>query len=156
MVEAGMPPMFQERRDLLFNAPAIQVGVPSPYFDVLVISAPPRSGQCPGWDQGEMDGLIQRLSEKYSVLTTNETQVSSLRVNTVLAPLSAIGNLSMRAKFVVMVATGPSWGVHNIWTGHIPTYVFLNEIVLDYGRKNLCHAKTVTEMTALLTRDGWI
>lgn len=150
MVEGGMPPTFHEREDLLFRFPAIKRNVVAPEFDILVVNSPPLSGQCPGWDQGEMDGLIRDFSRKWKVLTTNNTAACFEEVKTVSASLCNIGNLSLRAKLVVATASGAHWMVHNPWRT-CPLYLFLDPIRLRYSEtQEIPHAATVGEMRELL------
>lgn len=151
LFEAGNALALKERKDLLFDFPAIRRNVVAPEFDVLVVNAAPRSGQCPKWSNHEMDDLIKLLSDRYKVVTTNNTTVEA--VNTISASVCSIGNLALRAQFVVAVGTGPSWCIHSIWSGHIPSYVFLDPIRLDYGRTNLKHAASIPEMISLLESD---
>lgn len=155
MVEGDMPPTFGNREDLLFDFPAICRNVVAPEFDVLVVNSPPLSGQCPGWDQGEMDGLIHDLAgigHGRRVLCTNPTTadhfqligVRDYNVNTVSASLCNIGNLSLRAKLVVATASGAHWCIWNPWRT-CPLYLFLSPQKLDYGQK-IPHAANVAEM----------
>lgn len=161
MVEGGMPPTFHEREDLLFRFPAILRNVVAPEFDILVVNSPPLSGQCPGWDQGEMSALITELGTKqHRVLATNSTEetytivwhegkaTTSGFVKTISASICNIGNLSLRAKLVVAVASGAHWMVHNPWRT-APLYLFLDPIRLNYG-KEIPHAANVGEMRELL------
>lgn len=150
------------RRDLLTSFPAILRNVVAPEFDVLVINSPPRSGQCPGWNEIEMDGLIEKLiwagsnstkGIRHRVLCTNKNMANA---EVISASLCNIGNLSLRAKLVVGVASGPIWGALNIWRT-CPIYVFLDPIRLNYGPEHpVHHAVSVADMTEQLTRDGWL
>lgn len=152
MVEGGMPPTFHEREDLLFRFPAIKRNVVAPELDILVINGAPRSGQCPGWDNEEMDELISDLGFAHKVVCTNCTTAANDDkegfITTISASLCNIGNLSLRAKLIVAVASGAHWMVHNPWRT-CPLYLFLDPIRLNYG-KEIPHAANVGEMRELL------
>ncbi len=141
-----------ERADLLSSFPAILRNVAAPEFDVLVINSPPRSGQCPGWDQGEMDVLIEQINHKNKVICTNATDAG---VSVISGSLCNIGNLSLRAKLVIGVASGPIWGALNIWRT-CPIYLFLDPIKLDYGAGPIPAAASVDAMWDLLNKDGYL
>lgn len=154
--EAGEGHHFQKREDLLFDAPAILRHVDVPEFDALVINCPPRSGQCPGWKQDESDALIQKIGEKHRTIVTNPTTATN--VHTISASVCGIGNLSLRAKFVVAVASGGHWMIWNKWaTGDVPFYIFLDPIVLNFSEKLKVqfhgHCKGMAEA---LEKDGWL
>lgn len=153
--EAGAPSVL-DRKDMLMSFPAIQRNVVAPDFDVLVINSPPRSGQCPRWDQGEMNELIYELADRYRLLVTNRNEEIENDPSFISASLCNIGNLSLRAELVIGVASGPIWGALNIWRT-CPIYVFLDPIKLDYGRDHpVNHAVSVADTREQLKRDGWL
>lgn len=126
-LECGLPKMFV-KHDLLCDWPAINRPVHEvPDFEVLVINSPPRSGQCPRWDQGQMDGLIQRIAVKNRVVCTNPTAAVSPNITVIDKTISEIGSLSLRASFIVALATGAHWPVHNVFDRTIPTFLFLDD-----------------------------
>jgi hypothetical protein len=139
-IEAGSPRVF-ERHDMLADWPIINRHVHDvPEFDALVINAAPRSGQCPRWDNGEMNTLIQAIAEKNRVVCTNPTTATGGNITVVQKTIGEIGALSLRAKFVVAVATGPSWGIHSIFDRTIQTFLFLDSpLHLDYGDNPMPH-----------------
>lgn len=150
--EAGQLLPF-ERHDLLASFDAIKRNVVAPEFDVLIVNSPPKSGQCPKWDQGEMNGLISDLAHSYRVVCTNSLPHA---IPVISGSLCNIGNLSLRAKFVVGVASGPMFGALNIFRT-CPIYIFLDPIVLNYGPDHpVNHAVSVEDMREQLKRDGYL
>jgi hypothetical protein len=165
--ENGVEPRFNDRHSMLADWPAISQHVDVGSFDVLIVNCPPRSGQCPRWDQGEMDALIHELGEKYRVIVTNPTtaskwitlpdgQTPTTGVWEIERSLSQIGNLHLQAKFTVAIASGAHWGCHSIWSQNAPLYLFLDEpLFLNYGRP-LAHHGLVDGMRQQLITEGRI
>lgn len=152
-VENGIGPQFTRREDMLADCPSIQRHAEAPDFDVLVVNALPRSGQIPRYDNAEMDALIAELSEKYRVLVTNDAPAGIPFRGT----LSQIGNLGLRAKFIIANATGPSWGLHNVWSKDARLYLMLDPIKLNYGDREFPHHGLVTAgVRQNLIADGLI
>jgi hypothetical protein len=152
--ENGVEPRFNDRYSMLADWPAISQHVDVGSFEVLIVNCPPRSGQCPRWDQGGMDALIQEIGKKHRVLVTNETVASEAR--RVNLSLSQIGNLHLQAKFTVAIASGAHWGCHSIWSQEKPLYLFLDDpLRLDYGRE-LSHHGLVSGMRDELQTRGLI
>lgn len=151
--ECGEPKtLFRQRQDMLCTFPAIQRDVDAPAFDVLVVNAQPLSGQCPQFDNAELNALIERLATKHRVLCTNPNTAGA---PTIQISICGIGNLANRAKIVVAVSTGASACAHNIF-GEPRTLLLLAPIVLDYGRTNLSHFNNVSEVTEQLKAEGWL
>lgn len=139
--EAGEDFQFTKREEMLFNFGAIRRNLCAPQFDILVINSPPLSGQCHEWDQGQMDDLIHTLGNTGTVLCTNPCRYAP----SISASICGIGNLSLRAKKIVAVASGAHWMIHSPWSQHIEKTLFLDPIRLDYGGGNIRHAKNVAE-----------
>lgn len=144
---------FERRQDVLFDFPVIRRNVVAPEFDILVVNCPPGSNQCPEWNQVHMDELIFQLGKNHRVLATNLTTSGAA---TVSASVCNIGNLSLRAKCVLAVASGAHWCIHNLWNAHVPKYLFLEPQRLDYGRGDITHAKNVAQMRDELKKGGWL
>lgn len=155
--ESGLPMMFT-RHDMLADWPAINCPVHDvPDFDALVINAAPKSGQCPRWDQGQMDTFIGQIAVKNRVVVTNPTTATGTNITVVNKTLSEIGSLSLRAKFIVAIATGPSWAIHNVFDRTIPTFLFLDEPMhLDYGDNPMQHHGLVSGMHDALAAENLI
>lgn len=152
--ENGIPPQFVNRQDILADWPSIQRHAEAPEFDVLVVNALPLSGQIPRYENGEMNALIEELATKYRVLVTNDTPAKgSIPYR---GTLSQIANLGLRAKFVVANATGPSWGLHNVWSQDIPTYMLVDPYILDYGRPMTHDGLVTLGVRASLVAGGWL
>lgn len=152
--ENGVEAKFNDRASMLADWPAIERHCEEGGFDALVVNCPPRSGQAPRWDQGEMDALIQEIGEKHVTLVTNPTTATNVRQ--INRSLSEIGNLHLQSKFTVAIASGAHWGCHSIWSQEKPLYLFLdNPLVLDYGRP-LRHHGLVVGMREELRKEGWI
>lgn len=152
--ENGVEPRFNDRHSMLADWPAISQHVDVEEFDALIVNCTPRSGQCPRWDQAEMDALIQEIGEKHRTVVTNPTTATSVRQ--VNLSLSQIGNLHLQAKFTVAIASGAHWGCHSIWSQEKPLYLFLDTpLHLDYGRKIPHHGLTIG-MWQELVAGGWL
>jgi hypothetical protein len=152
--ENGIPPQFVNRQDMLADWPSIQRHAEAPEFDVLVVNALPLSGQIPRYENGEMNALIEELATKYQVLVTNDTPAKG--AIPYRGTLSQIANLGLRAKFVVANATGPSWGLHNVWSQEIPTYMLIDPYVLDYGRPMTHDGLVTLGVRESLVAGGWL
>lgn len=155
--EAGAARTF-ERHDMLADWAAINRPVHDvPDFDALVINASPRSGQCPRWDNGEMDILIQDIAVNNRVVCTNPTTATGPNITVVDKTISEIGSLALRSKFVVAVAAGPSWAVHQVFDRTIPTFLFLDDPYhIDYGDNPMPHHGLVSGMRGELQAKGLI
>jgi hypothetical protein len=151
--ECGEPrTLFQQRQDMLCRFPAIQRDIEAPEFDVLVVNAQPLSGQCPQFDNREMNTLIVMLAEKHKVLCTNTVEVDAPVIDT---SICGIGNLANRAKLVVAVSTGASACIHNKFA-ETRTMLLLAPIVLDYARSNMSHFNNCREVEIALRLEGWL
>jgi len=153
-LENMVDPIFNNRSSMLADWPAIERHCDEGEFDALVVNCPPQSGQCPRWDQGDMDELISEIGEKHRTIVTNPTKATNVRQ--INRSLSEIGNLHLQAKFTVAVASGAHWGCHSIWSQEKPLYLFLDDpLRLDYGRK-LPHHGLVIGMREELRNGGWL
>lgn len=152
--ENGVEAKFIERSSMLADWPAIQRPCDEGEFDILIINCPPRSGQTPRWDQGEMDSLIQETGARHRVIVTNPTTANNVRQ--VNRSLSEIGNLHLQAELTIAIASGAHWGCHSIWSQEKPLYLFLDDpLRLDYGRP-LPHHGLVVGMREELQKGGWL
>lgn len=151
--EAGIPPQFITRRDLLADFPVIARHHDAPEFDVLICNCHGQSGQTPRVDYHELNTLIEKIGQQHRVLCTNET--SAPNVSTISATVCQIGNLALRAKFVVAVASGCHWGIHSVWSQDVPKFLFVEPQVLDFG-KRIPHHGLVDGMEMELRAGGWL
>jgi hypothetical protein len=150
--ENGVEPKFNERASMLADWPAIERHCDEGEFDALIINCPPRSGQCPRWDQGEMDTLIHDIGWHHKTIVTNPTVAKNVRQ--INRSLSEIGNLHLQAKFTVAIASGAHWGCHSIWSQEKDLRLFLDDpLRLQYTRP-LSHHGLVVGMRAELTEAG--
>jgi hypothetical protein len=86
-------------------------------FDVLVVNSIPMSGQWRGMDVTALNTLIQTLAQRYDVVTTRATGLDVLATENIPGfTVTDIGALSLFAKRIIMVSTGPSWPTLNVWT----------------------------------------
>lgn len=152
--EAGVGPQFSHRQDLLAEFPAIARHHDAPDFDVLVCNCHAASGQTPRVDYAELDGLIEALGKQHKVICTNPTKAEN--VTTISATICQIGNLALRAKFVVAVASGCHWGIHSVWSQDIPKFLFCEPQVLNFGGAPMPTHGLVSGMTQQLQSVGWL
>jgi hypothetical protein len=132
--QSKIEPLFRDRTDCLFEYPALHnISAPAPDFDYLVINSAPLSGQF-NWNPTAMNRLIQRLSQKQRVITTNASAVTHLFCTEKQGmTVTQIGNISLRAKGIVMVANGPCWPTFNAQNLSKPRLILLNQVRIDYG-----------------------
>lgn len=150
----GLESPIRTRDDFLFDYPALQTATPcSEDYDFLVVNHRPMSGQFQGFSAHEMDLLCDELaSAGHKIITT---QPSGLHRCTGEYRMTAtgIGNVSIRAKHIVMVSTGPSWPTFNLWNRDS---VKLRVVLIDHERVNIApnteHAATLERAREILVR----
>lgn len=154
-IEAGSPRIFS-RFDMLADWHAINHPVNDvPEFDALVINCQPQSGQVPRFNNAELEALIGIIAKKHRTVCTNPTVNSDVTV--IDKTVSEIGSLANRAQFVVAIASGGSWGIHNVFNRTVPIYLLLDPIKLDYGdRQYPTHGLVTQGLQPQLQNDGWI
>lgn len=151
--EAGIAGAFDQPESMLCGQfSMILEDVPVPAFDILAVNCDPTSGQCPGYSSSEFDGLLLQLrSRGHRVLCTNPTSASPWNNFT----LREIGNLSIRAKTIIAVASGPMWPTWNIWNRNCDRYIFLDPMRLDFGVEGrVRHAGSAEQMRQQMVEDG--
>jgi hypothetical protein len=120
-------------------------------LDVLIINSPPTSGQCPGYDHGEVCRLGQELRENglYVLFTNWEGETPYT--------ITEIAKLSIRAKLIIEVANGPAFPTHNIWNTETDRIILLSPMFLDYhtGAKHL-QAANAAEARKHCVELGWL
>lgn len=129
--EMGLESPIKTPSDLLFDYPKLlqpawlhEEGTWEPEFDYLVINSRPCSGQFMAYDHvNYFDPLIQKLrSAGKSVVVTQDSTVAMASGARCTASgenpltITQIGNLSLRCKNIVAVATGPLWPALNVWS----------------------------------------
>jgi len=137
--------------DMLFDYPALQIPVPDLVpFDVLVINAPPGSGQFQEFSSHEMDQIIDDLEEK-----GNRVVVSGSGTPNPFFSVTQIGQMSLHCHTILMVSTGPSWPTWNVWN---QDGIKLRVILLDNERVNLgantWHCSNVADARNVLKNAG--
>lgn len=132
--QSGFDSPFNERQHCLLDYPGLHQHAESPDYDYLIVNAEPKSGQL-RWNAGSMNRLVERLSSKYRVITTNRSSVDHLFCTERMGySVTQIGNISMRASAIIMVATGPCWATFNPQNLHKDRIVLLDGgIRLNYG-----------------------
>lgn len=150
----GLESPIRTKEDFLFDYPALQKETPCSWeYDFLVVNHRPMSGQYADFSPMAMDGLCDALAKAGHKIIT--TQPSGLHRCTGEHGLTAtgIGNVSIRAKHIVMVSTGPSWPTFNIWNRDS---VKLRIVLLDSERVNIApnteHCASVEAARAVLVR----
>lgn len=121
--EMGLESPLKTERDLLFDYPALlEPAWPGETFDYLVINSRPCSGQFLAYDRVEyFDPLLNNLVEAGKrVVATQQSDVAGVRYtpdSRFCQPLTItqIGNLALRCKNIVGVATGPMWPTYSVW-----------------------------------------
>lgn len=130
-------------------------------FDILVINAPPGSGQFQAYDRGVALSVLSAAlcSAGHTVITTHSIDGTGARPVFVTSELrlsvTEIGRLSLRCHTILMVSTGPSWPTFNIWNQES---VKRRIILIDWERLNFSpntvHCQTVDQAREVLVKDG--
>src|SRR5215475_4918855 len=139
---------MREPKDMLFDYPAIQNPVPDAVpFDVLLIDAPPGSGQFQSYSKSGMERLLDDLEASGQRVVTSGTGYPDR-----IFSAAQIGNLSLNCHTIVMISTGPSWPTFNIWN---QDSIKLRLILLDEERVNLApnsmHCGNIDHARAILS-----
>ena len=129
--EMGLESPIFSPTGLVFDYPKLlEPAWPGMEFDYLIINSRPQSGQFMAYDHVDyFDPLIEELTRAGKRVACTQTSVAAVlagaKVTTrsyadypvVDSPLTItqIGNLSLRCKNIIAVATGPMWPCHNIW-----------------------------------------
>ena len=161
----GLLSPFTKPADLLFDYPALKREtddngitlhprvlkfVP---FDVLVVNSIPMSGQWRGMDVVALTTLIQTLAQRYDVVTTRATGLNVMATESIPGfTVTDIGALSLFAKRIVMVSTGPSWPTLNVWTKETPRIVLQDTEELGLT-PNTHQCRTVADAHAVLKKE---
>lgn len=119
--EMGLESPLKTERDLLFDYPALLEpaweGIKP--FDYLVLNSRPCSGQFLAYDRVEyFDPLLEQLVDSGKrVAATQVSEVAGVHYTPEHGnlTLTQIGNLSLRCKNIISVATGPMWPTLNVW-----------------------------------------
>jgi hypothetical protein len=150
--EMGLHSPFSKPSDLLFDYPALLDYGHDP-IDVLVVNSPPLSSQWMGYDGAALDRLALDMFERgQRVVTTHPVRgLPCTLPNTV----TAIGGVSIKAKCIVMVSTGPSWPTFNVWARDA-----LRIVLIDQERIELTshteHCRTVDHAREILTAAEYL
>jgi hypothetical protein len=160
--QMGLRPVLHHPADLLFDYPATRrhtafshEGCPDA-FDFLLVNSRPCSGQYLEYDcVNFMDPLIaDLLAAGHSVLVTQKSEVPGA-VWTGDAGLFTVGQIGSASRFCthhVMVSTGPSWPVLNIWNTANPDDR-LRLILAEHENINIDpRVETVKNMAAVRSR----
>ena len=141
--EMGLLSPIMHPANMLFDYPKLlEPAWPADQFDYLVINSRPCSGQFMAYNHvNYFDPLLRKLvAAGKTVAATQETSVDGVCCTTQASPaairhpltLTQIGNLSMRCKNIIAVATGPLWPCVNVWSN--PEKLI---ICLDCGEQNI-------------------
>lgn len=151
---AGMPhPLFANREHFLFDLPRSNARIP--HFDILMVNAQPTSGQVPEFCNAQLNELIGRLAQHYSVVCTNPTTAKNALV--LDASILRIGHYSQHCGLIIGVATGPLWLTFNTQNRGTPRHVLLAPQHLDYGPTVPIQSHgNVTGLTQALEATGWL
>jgi len=139
---------IKEPRDLLFDYPALFDYRCEP-IDFLIVNSAPLSNQWPGYDAAALDALAAHLStDGRKVVTTRP--VAGLPC-TMPHTVTGIGGISVHAKHIIAVSTGPSWPTFNVWNADTCE---LRIILIEHEWIGLCdrspHCSTVDQARHIL------
>ena len=151
--EAGQPcPTYNTRQDMLWDSASILAAVPRvPHPDLLIVNADPKSGQCPEYHRPEMMEVIETLRHRYPHLRITCTNINGVDDWS----LAEIGAMSITAKYIVAVATGPHWPTWNIWNQSTHRVILLSPMRLDFGTPGKVeHAANAGQVWDIMR--GWL
>lgn len=168
----GLESPFKTAHDLLFDYPALKPdhkkmhgltlhpqSVRFEPIDFLVVNSVPMSGQWRSFDEVGLNTLIQRLAQRYVVVTTRRTGLDVVATENIPGfTVTDIGALSLYAtKGIIMVSTGPSWPTLNIWTEGIRRVVLQDGEELNLTPSEVTRqCKTVEQATAAMKAWGYL
>lgn len=166
----GFHPPFTCREHLLLDYPALEKDVWSDHhllnlnYDVLVVNSEPCSGQFSPMAQhgsGYLNPLIEKLTEKMTVITTSPTTFcdSTDKVSENGLSVSEIGSLSRRCHHVIGVMTGPFWACLNTHRHHYHEGQRTVALLNNGENLNLPFVEqraSVEELFTIAKLEGWI
>jgi len=114
LLEVSSPIACKE--DLLFDYPELNKPFYNDFeFDYLIINSPPQSGQLPDFSSQFFENRVRNLlNEGKKVITTHFTGLCLCTLDQRFT-VTDIGRLSIHAKHIEGVDTGPMWTTHNIF-----------------------------------------
>lgn len=121
---------------LLMDSPAVQKPCAiEDDFDVLVLNSKPMSRQFSPWTPWYLDPVILALGFKgHRIITTNPSSYQSKCTKDVGITAAGVGNLSLRCKLIIAVATGIHFPTWNIWNTES---VELRIVLIDNGETHV-------------------
>ena len=154
----GLESPLKRPPDLLFDYPAIKKpGKGCEPFDCLVVNSAPQSNQWLGYNEKEMEALVEVLARRNRVITTAKTRLgvpSTADCNPGLT-VTAIGTVSLFCRYIVMVATGPSWPTFNVWNKDtLKRLIILNDSEDVNIAPNTVTVKTCSEALRMCEIEG--
>ena len=162
----GLLSPFTKPEDLLFDYPALQrnelAGKVSLHpqhvkfveFDFLFVNSLPMSSQWKGMNVVEMTTLIQTLAQRYDVVTTRAAGLNVLATETIPGfSVTDIGAVSLYAKRIIAVSTGPSWPTLNVWNKGKEFYALMDTERLGI-HENIIQCKTIADCRTALKSRG--
>ena len=161
----GVDCPIKRTEDMLFDYPQLcSWQHPELHSQIIVINSRPMSGQFIAYDDYALCDLAVNLwRQNDSLITTSPIPKELIPRGTIKCTadyglsVSQIGNLSLHARCIVMVSTGPSWPTFNVWN----TITVRHRIILiDQEQINLSpntvHCKSVREAVDKLTEYGYL
>lgn len=147
---SGHAPVFNERQDFLCSFPALESDVGYPTYDVMMIVADPKSGQCPQYSGSEMEKLRETLIKSMLTVATASQKMYGNEYT-----IRDTGSFSIEARLIIGPATGPLWATFNIWNKDAQRIVLLEPQRLDYGIP-VRHAANAAQVEEILKETGWL
>lgn len=147
----GMESPFETTADLLFDYPAICRNQGLGRYDVLLVNSVPLSEQFKSYQESDFVALAQAMRARgLSVITTKAIAGFPCSLDANLS-VTAIANLSLRARYFVAVCTGAMWTSMNIFNQSIHEFkVILNDHeTVDIG-ENITMCRSSHEMVPLV------
>ena len=155
----GLKTPFTSAEQFLFDYPQLtKCAMPvMDDYDVLFVNSEPCSGQFLAYTADEMDAMMVAMMENgLRVICTKPTNCRADCTSAHDLSITQIGNLSLRCKYHVMVATGPMWTTLNVWNVNTTD---LRLVLLDKGERltfpvPIEQTDSIAEAWAILERYG--
>lgn len=121
--------------DLIFRQNRILTNYPKyKNLDILFINSEPLSGQYP-YPRQEWNQFITNLNKKYNIITTLKVKDVDCTMDIRLS-CKDIAALSIEAKYIIAINTGPFVGCYNEYTlQHVQKiYIFVQNLTFDHPK----------------------
>ena len=145
-LKMGLNNQIKSKKDFIFNVNPKNTDVTRyKSYDYLIVNSPPLSSQFM-YGINEMESLCMDIANKYSIITTCKVKNLPCTTDENMS-MFQIAVQSLKCRYHIMIATGPSWLVLNSYNCIFSSGIFLllqNENVLL--SENMSNYETIVEL----------